>query len=208
MEDVLQIYQRPISEDYPVLCLDEASKQLIGEIAPAEPLGPGKPARVDYEYIRNGTCNLFMMCEPLGGWRHVEVTPRRTRHDWAHCIKKLCDEYYPSAKKIVLVEDNLNTHGGASLYETFPPNEARRLLDRIEFHPTPKHGSWLDMAEIELRILNRQCLNRRIDNADEVRREVAAWEQDRNDRKCKIHWTFTVTTARQKMKNVYPSIED
>jgi hypothetical protein len=208
MEDVLQIYQRPYAEDFPVICLDEASKQLIGEITPQEPARPGTPARIDYEYVRNGTCNLFMMCEPLRGWRHVEVTTQRTRHDWAQCIKALCDEYYPKAQKIVLVEDNLNTHGGASLYETFSPPEARRLLDRIEFHPTPKHGSWLDMAEIELRVLNRQCLDRRIESADEVRREVAAWEQDRNDKECKIHWTFAISTARQKMKTVYPSIED
>lgn len=207
MEDVLQVYQRPCSADYPQVCLDEASKQLIGEIAQAEPPAPGKPARIDYEYVRNGTCNLFMMCEPLAGWRHVEVTERRTRHDWAWCIKKLCDEYYPNAKKIILVEDNLNTHSGASLYETFPPEEARRLLDRLEFHPTPKHGSWLDMAEIELRILQSQCLNRRIDNAAEVRREVEAWEQDRNAKRCRIHWTFTIPTARTKMKKVYPSIE-
>jgi len=208
MEDVLQVYQRPYSADYPQVCLDEASKQLIGEIALAEPPAPGKPARIDYEYVRNGTCNLFMMCEPLAGWRHVEVTERRTRHDWARCIKKLCDEYYPNAKKIILVEDNLNTHSGTSLYETFPPEEARRLLDRLEFHPTPKHGSWLDMAEIELRILQSQCLNRRIDNAAEVRREVEAWEQDRNARQCRIHWTFSIPTARTKMKKVYPSIED
>ena len=208
MEDVLQVYQRPYSEEYPVICLDEASKQLIGEITPAESVGPGKPARQDYEYARNGTCNLFMMCEPLGGWRHVEVTQRRTRHDWAFCIKKLCDEYFPNAKKLILIEDNLNTHGGASLYETFSPSEARRLLDRIEFHSTPKHGSWLDMAEIELRILNSQCLDRRIDNADEVQREVAAWEGDRNERGCKIHWTFSIATARHKMKKTYPPIED
>ncbi|MCA9071692.1 MAG: transposase, partial [Planctomycetaceae bacterium] len=162
----------------------------------------------DSEYERNGTCNLFMMCEPLGGWRHVEVTKRRTRHDWAFCIKKLCDEYFPQAKKLVLIEDNLNTHGGASLSETYSPAEARRLLDRIEFHATPKHGSWLDMAEIELRILNGQCLDRRIDNAEELRQEVAAWEQDRNERGCKIHWTFSMTTARHKMKKTYPSIED
>jgi len=208
MEDVLQVYQRPYNLDFPVVCLDEASKQLIGDVAPAEPLAPGKAARIDYEYVRNGTCNLFMMCEPLRGWRHVKVTERRTRQDWALCIKELCDVHYPEAQKIVLVEDNLNTHNGTSLYETFPPQEARRLLDRLEFHSTPKHGSWLDMAETELSILNRQCLDRRIDNPTEVARQVAAWEADRNKRQCRIHWTFTIAMARVKLKKLYPSIED
>jgi hypothetical protein len=208
MEDVLQVYQRPYDPDFPVVCLDEASKPLIGDVVPAEPPAPGKAARVDYEYVRNGTCNLFMMCEPLRGWRHVKVTERRTRQDWALCIKELCDVHYPHAQKIVLVEDNLNTHNGTSLYETFPPEEARRLLDRLEFHSTPKHGSWLDMAETELGILNRQCLDRRIDNPTEVARQAAAWEADRNVRQCRIHWTFTIAMARVKLKKLYPSIED
>jgi hypothetical protein len=208
MEDVLQVYQRPYDPDFPVVCLDEASKQLIGEVAPADPPAPGKPARIDYEYVRNGTCNLFMMCEPLRGWRHVRVTERRTRKDWALCIKELCDVHYPHAQKIVLVEDNLNTHNGTSLYETFPPEEARRLLDRLEFHSTPKHGSWLDMAETELSILHRQCLDRRIDNPAEVARQVEAWETGRNERQCRIHWTFTIAMARIKLKKLYPSIED
>ncbi len=208
MEDVLQVYQRPYDPDFPVVCLDEASKQLIGEVAQADPPAPGKPARIDYEYVRNGTCNLFMMCEPLRGWRHVRVTERRTRKDWALCIKELCDVHYPHAQKIVLVEDNLNTHNGTSLYGTFPPEEARRLLDRLELHSTPKHGSWLDMAETELSILHRQCLDRRIDNPAEVARQVEAWETDRNERQCRIHWTFTIAMARVKLKKLYPSIED
>jgi hypothetical protein len=208
MEDVLQVYQRPYDPDFPVVCLDEASKQLIGEVAPSDPPAPGKPARIDYEYVRNGTCNLFMMCEPLRGWRHVRVTEQRTRKDWAWCIKELCDIHYPHAQKIVLVEDNLNTHNGTSLYETFSAEEARRLLDRLEFHSTPKHGSWLDMAETELSILHRQCLDRRIDNPDEVARQVQAWEIARNERECRIHWAFTIATARVKLKRLYPSIED
>ena len=148
-----------------------------------------------------------MMCEPLRGWRHVRVTERRTRRDWAECIKELVDVHYPEAEKIRLVMDNLNTHSGVSLYEAFPPGEARRLLDRLEIHPTPKHGSWLDMAEIELRIMNRQCLDRRIDEAAVVRREVGTWEGDRNERSCRIHWTFTLAAARLKLKKLYPSIE-
>lgn len=207
MEDVLEVYARPYDPFCPVICLDEASKQLIAEVATPQPAEPGKAARVDYEYERKGTCNLFMMCEPLRGWRHVKVTKRRTRKDWAACMKELVDVHYPQARKIVIVEDNLNTHDGASLYETFPPEEARRILDRLEFHWTPKHGSWLDMAETELSILSRQCLDRRIDSASEVARVVAAWEQERNARQCRIHWTFTICTARIKLKKLYPSID-
>ena len=171
------------------------------------PAGPGRTARIDYEYERKGTCNLFMMCEPLRGRRHVRVTERRTWRDWAECIKELVDAHYPEAETINLVMDNLNTHSGASLYETFPPEEARRLLDRLEIHPTPKHGSWLDMAELELRIMNRQCLDRRLDEAAVVRREVGIWEGDRNKRGCRIHWTSTLAAARLKPKKLYPSIE-
>jgi hypothetical protein len=207
MEDVLQVYQLPYDPAYPVVCLDEASKQLIGEVTIPMPAASGRPARIDYEYERKGTCNLFMMCEPLGGWRHVKVTERRTRLDWAECIKELVDVNYPEATKIRLVMDNLNTHSGASLYEAFPPGEARRLLDRLEVHQTPKHGSWLDMAETEISILSRQCLDRRIDDADEIRREVGAWEVERNEKGCKIHWTFTLAAARLKLKKIYPSIE-
>jgi DDE superfamily endonuclease len=207
MEDVLAVYQLPYDPTHPVVCMDEASKQLIGEVAIPVPAAPGRAARIDYEYERKGTCNLFMMCEPLRGWRQVRVTGRRTRRDWAECIKELVDVHYPAVEKIRLVLDNLNTHDGASLYETFPPAEARRLLDRLDVHPTPKHGSWLDMAETELSILHRQCLNRRIDEAEEVRREVAAWEKDRNQRECRIHWTFTLAAARLKLKKLYPSIK-
>jgi hypothetical protein len=207
MEDVLAVYQRPYDPKHPVVCMDEASKQLIGEVAIPVPAAPGRAARIDYEYERKGTCNLFMMCEPLRGWRHVRVTERRTRRDWAECIKELVDVHYPAAETIRLVLDNLNTHSGASLYETFPPAEARRLLERLEIHPTPKHGSWLDMAEIELRIMNQQCLDRRIDEAAVVRREVGTWEGDRNERGCRIHWTFTLAAARLKLKKLYPSIE-
>jgi hypothetical protein len=207
MEDVLQVYARPYDPEHPVVCLDEQSKQLIGEVAAPQPAEPGKPARVDYEYARNGTCNLFMMCEPLRGWRHVKVTERRTRKDWATCMKELVDVHYPHARKVVVVEDNLNTHDGASLYETFAPDEAQRIVGRLEFHSTPKHGSWLDMAETELSILTRQCLDRRIDNAAEVARAVAAWEDERNAKGCRIHWTFTIAAARVKLKNVYPEIE-
>ncbi len=207
MEHVLAVYARPYDPNYPVVCVDEASKQLIGEVATPQRAEPGKPARVDYEYERCGVCNLFMMCEPLRGWRHVKVTERRTRRDWASCIRELVDMYYPHAHKVVLVEDNLNTHDGASLYETYPPEEARCILDRLEFHSTPKHGSWLDMAETELSILNRQCLNRRIDTRCELEREVLAWEEDRNERQCHIHWTFTIAAARNKLSKLYPTID-
>jgi DDE superfamily endonuclease len=208
MEDVLQVYQLPYDPEYPVVCPDEASKQLIGEVAIPIPTAPGRPARVDYEYERKGTCNLFMMCEPLRGWRHVKVTERRTRIDWAACIQELVDVHYPEARKIRLVMDNLNTHSGASLYEAFPAAEARRLLDRLEIHPTPKHGSWLDMAETEISIMNRQCLDRRIDDATVIHSEVAAWEGERNKKRCRIHWTSTVAAARVKLKKIYPSIGD
>jgi hypothetical protein len=156
MEDVLQVYQLPYDPEYPVVCLDEASKQLIGAVAIPVPAAAGRPARVDYEYERKGTCNLFMMCEPLRGWRHVRVTERRTRVDFAECIRELLDVHYPGATQVCLVMDNLNTHSGASLYEAFPPSEARRLLDRLEIHATPKHGSWLDMAETEISITMRR----------------------------------------------------
>lgn len=208
MEDVLAVYQLPYDPTHPVVCMDEASKQLIGEVAIPVPAAPGRAARIDYEYERKGTCNLFMMCEPLRGWRHVRVRGRRTRRDWAECIRELVDVHYPRVERIRLVLDNLNTHDGASLYETFPPAEARRLRDRLEIHTTPKHGSWLDMAETELSILHRQCLDRRIDDREEVRRQVGPWEKDRNERECRIHWTFTLAAARVKLKKLYPSIKD
>jgi hypothetical protein len=180
MEDVLEVYQRPYDPKRPQVCFDEASKQLIGEVTPACLPQPGQPARQDYEYVRNGTVNLFMFSEPLGGRREVKVTARRTTIDFAHVIRDLVEIYYPKAERIVLVMDNLNTHKPASLYEAFPPELARRLIRKLEIHYTPKHGSWLNMAEIELGILNRQCLNRRIPEAPSLKAEVAAWVCQRN----------------------------
>ena len=206
MEDVLQTYQLAYDPRFPVVCMDEASKQLIGEVQQPLPIRPGQAKCVDYEYERKGVCNLFVCCEPLRGWRHVMVTERRTKRDWAACIRELVDVHYRKAKRIRLVLDNLNTHTGASLYEAFPPNEARRLLDRLEFHHTPKHASWLNMAEIEIGIVSRQCLGGRIDNALKMTEEIQAWERDRNIAKAKIHWSFTIAVARHKMKTVYPTI--
>jgi hypothetical protein len=207
MEDVLDVYQRPYDPKRPQVCLDEASKQLIGETRRPVPVKPGQPARVDYEYVRNGTANLFMVFEPLAGKRYVKVTDRRTKKDWAWCVKELVDKRYPTAEKIVLVMDNLNTHTLPSLYEAFEPSEAKRIADRLEIHYTPKHGSWLDMAEIELGILSRQCLDRRIASIDVLKREVSAWQRDRNARVTKINWRFTMADARAKLKRLYPSIE-
>jgi len=208
MEDVIQTYMLPYDPKWPVVCFDEASRQLFGEVRPRQPTHRGSPAVVDYEYEPKGVCCQLMMCEPLQGWRHVTVTDRRTRQDYAHCIRDLVDRQYPRATKIRLVQDNLNTHDGASLYETFRPAEARRILDKIEFHYTPKHGSWLNMAETEINIMGRQCLNRRLDNRSLMAEEVAAWENARNARKARIHWTFTLAIARQKLRKLYPSIED
>jgi hypothetical protein len=208
MEDVIQTYLLPYDPKSPVVCFDEACKQLFGEVRPAQPARPGAPARVDYEYERKGVCNQLMMCEPLRGWRHVTVSPRRTRRDYARCVRDLVEVYYPQATTIRLVQDNLNTHDGASLYEAFPPGEARRILDKIEFHYTPKHGSWLNLAETEISIMNRQCLDRRLDSQDRLAGEVAAWEKKRNACKARIHWTFTLAAARQKLRKLYPSNED
>jgi hypothetical protein len=207
MEDVIQTYMLPYDAKRPVVCFDEASKQLFGEVNEPQPPQPGKHAKIDYEYERKGVCNQFMMCEPLRGWRHVRVTDRRTRRDYAECIRELVDVRYPKADKILLVQDNLNTHSGGSLYERFPPEEARRILDKIEFHYTPKHGSWLNMAETEIGIMNRQCLSRRLDCQSKLAREVAAWEKNRNIKESRIHWTFTLSVARQKLRKLYPSIE-
>jgi hypothetical protein len=208
MEEVLSVYQRPYDPLEPVVCMDEASKQLIGEVAPPLPARPGKAQCVDYEYERKGTCSLFVFCEPLTGWRHVTVTERRTKRDWAKRVRELVDVHFPEARKIHLVLDNLNTHTGASLYEAFPPEEAWRILEKLEFHYTPKHASWLNMAEIEINVMNKQCLARRIDDIDKIRLEVAPWENKRNADEAKIHWTFTIETARIKLKKLYPSIED
>jgi hypothetical protein len=204
---VLEVYKRPYDPQRPVVCLDETSKQLIGEVAAPVPVAAGQVARYDYEYARNGVANIFMVFEPLAGRREVQVTARRTKRDWALCVRQIADEWYPGADKIVLVEDNLNTHTPASLYEAFAPAEARRLAERFEFHYSPKHGSWLDMAEIELGILGRQCLARRIDNIDALSREAMAWKASRNATKAKVNWQFTTADARIKLKKLYPSIE-
>jgi len=207
MEDVIQTYLLPYDPKHPVVCFDEASGQLFGGVRMPEPPRPGAPARVDYEYERKGVCCQLVMCEPLRGWRHVTVSAVRPRKDYAHCIRDLVDRHFPRATKVRLVQDNLNTHDGASLYEAFPPEEARRILDRIEFHYTPKHGSWLNMAETEISIMGRQCLDRRRDSQSLMREEVAAWEEERNKRKARIHWTFTIAAARQKLRKLSPSIE-
>lgn len=207
MEDVLEVYQRPYDPRYPQVCLDEATKQLVRETRASIEAAPGRPERHDYEYERNGTANLFMISEPLAGRRRVKVTDRRTRVDFAHVIRELVDEDYPDAEKIVLVMDNLNTHKPASLYEAFEPAEARRLLDKLEIHYTPKHGSWLDMAEIELNVLQKQCLDRRLPDKPTLIEEIAAWQQPRNNAQCKVDWRFTTEDARTKLKKLYPSIQ-
>jgi transposase len=206
MEDVLDVYHRPYDPRFPQVCMDETSKQLVGETRTPLPAVPGRPARIDYEYVRNGVRNLFLFVEPLRGWRHVRVTERRTKTDWAHAIQELIDVHYPDAERIVLVLDNLNTHVGAALDEAFPPAEARRLLDRLEFHYTPPHGSWLNMAEIELSVLSRQCLDRRIPDEDTLVQEVAAWEAGRNAHHTTIDWRFTTADARIKLTRLYPSL--
>ena len=207
MEDVLEVYKRPYDPTRPVVCLDETSKQFVGEVATPVPAAPGQVAHYDYEYVRNGVANLFMIFEPLAGKRNVEVTGRRTRKEYAECLRKISDEMYPDAEVIVLVQDNLNTHTPASLYETFEPSEAKRLADRFEVHYTPKHGSWLDMAEIELGILSRQCLSRRIEEVAVLRREVKAWNVARDDAASKVNWRFTTADARIKLKKLYPSMD-
>jgi hypothetical protein len=207
MEDVLDVYKRPYDPKRPQVCLDETSKQLVGETRTPLLVGPGREARYDHEYKRNGVVNLFMIFEPLAGKRRVKVTERRTKKDWAGCVREMVDEMYPDAERIALVMDNLNTHTPASLYEAFPPDEAKRIADKLEIHYTPKHGSWLDMSEIELGILGRQCLDRRIDNAETLTREVAAWEAQRNAAKAKVNWRFTTDDARIRLKRLYPSFE-
>jgi DDE superfamily endonuclease len=207
MEDVLEVYHRPKNPKRPVVCLDETSKQLIGEIRAPLPPQPGVPMRYDSEYVRNGTANLFMAFEPLAGWRHVEATDSRRRSDWAWFVKDLVDGRYRHAEKVVLVMDQLNTHSTASLYEAFEPDEARRLAEKLEIHYTPKHGSWLNMAEIELSVLSRQCLNERMEDKPTIKRETAAWECARNRKHCRVDWQFTSVDARVKLKRLYPSVE-
>lgn len=208
MEIVLDVYKRPFSEENPVVCMDESPKQLISEVKTPMPMKEGSEKKVDYEYKRSGTCNIFIANEPLAGKRKVKVTESRTKKDWAEFIREIADEQYPNAKKITLVMDNLNTHKPGSLYEAFPPTEAKRILDRFEFVYTPKHGSWLNMAEIELNVLNGQCLNRRIDNMEEIKKETKAWQDHRNSKKCTINWQFKTKDARVKLKRLYPSIDD
>lgn len=206
MEDVIEVYHCPYDPRRPQVCMDETSKQLVGEEVPPLPVRPGFPARYDTHYVRNGVTNLFMLFEPLTAWRDVQVTDRHTRVDWAHMMKRLVDERYPDAEKIVLICDNLNTHEKGSLYEAFPPREAKRIADKLEIHYTPKHGSWLNVAESELSILSRQCLDRRIPDLDSLRSEVAAWTNDRNNTAAPLDWRFTVEDARIKLRRLYPSI--
>jgi transposase len=204
MEDVLEVYQRPYDPRFPQVCLDEISTQLLAHTRQPLPPVPGRAAREDYEYVRHGVANVFMCCEPLRGWRSVTVTERRTRVDWARVIQALVDVHYPAAERIVLVLDNLNTHTMGSLYEAFPPAEARRLAQKLEIHYTPKHGSWLNMAEIELSILRRQCLARRIPAKETLTRETTAWEASRNGQGGAVIWRFTTADARIRLKHLYP----
>jgi hypothetical protein len=206
MEDVLEVYHRPHDPACPVVCVDETSKQLIVETRKPIPAKPGRPARYDYEYERNGTANLFMMFAPLDGWRNVKVSDRHTALDYAQVLKELSDLHFSGATKIILVQDNLSTHKPAALYEAFPAEEARRLVERFEWHYTPKHGSWLDMAESELGVLTSQCLDRRIADKPTLTEEVAAWQDARNSKHTKADWQFTTADARIKLKRLYPSL--
>lgn len=205
MEKVLDVYKRPFDLDNPVVCMDESPKQLIREIRLGKPMRKGKEALVDYEYFRCGVCNVFIASEPLAGKRFTKVTEQRTKKDWAEYIKEIVDNY-PNASKITLVLDNVNTHCTGSFYETFRPQDAKRLMDKIEFVFTPKHGSWLNMAEIELNVLTKQCLNRHIDNLKTIRKEVSAWQRHRNKKRKQVNWQFTTKDARVKLKKLYPSI--
>ena len=206
MEDVLEVYHRPHDPACPVVCVDETSKQLIVETRKPIPAKPGRPARYDYEYERHGTANLFMMFAPLDGWRNVKVSDRHTALDYAQVLKELSDLHFSGATKIILVQDNLSTHKPAALYEAFPAEEARRLVERFEWHYTPKHGSWLDMAESELGVLTSQCLDRRIADKPTLTEEVAAWQDARNSKHTKADWQFTTADARIKLKRLYPSL--
>jgi hypothetical protein len=206
MEDVLEVYTRAYDPKQPQICMDETSKQLLADLLEPIPAQPGQPRRVDYEYKREGVADLFMFFEPLTGKRYVKVTDQRTRKDWALAMKELSDEIYPHADQIVVTMDNLNIHTPISFYETFEPDEARRLIERFEFHYTPKHGSWLNMAEIELGVLIRQCLNRRIADKITLASEVKAWQVDRNAKVVKVDWRFTTADARIKLKHLYPEI--
>ena len=207
MEDVLAVYQRPFDPARPVVCLDETSRQLLAEARPPLPAAPGRPARHDPEYARGGVVNLFLATEPLRGWRTVLVSDQRTRLDFARCVKELVDVHYPKAETIVLVLDQLNTHSPAALYAAFPPAEAKRLTEKLEVHHTPKHGSWLNMAELELSVLQRQCLRQRLADREAMDRAVAAWAARRNDQTKRIDWQFTTADARTKLRRLYPAFE-
>ncbi len=206
MEHVLDLYQRPYDADEPVVCLDETTKQLTAEVIEPRPMRPGQPLRYDALYRRAGVATIFMLFEPLRGWRKVAVTERKTRIDWANQVRELLEIHYPQARRIHLVQDNLNTHEGASLYEAFAPEEARQMLHRLEFHYTPKHGSWLNVAELELSVLSRQCLDRRIADMTQLREEIAAWENHRNHQAQRVNWQFTTEDARVKLRRLYPSL--
>ena len=206
MEDVLHVYAQPYNSEYPVVCMDESSIQLIGEVTEPIPAAPGHPELIDDEYVRKGVASIFLEVEPLGGKRQVKITERRTRVDWANFIKEMLEERYPDAAKVILVMDNLNTHNTASLYTAFSAEEARNLAERLEIHHTPKHGSWLNIAEIELSVLKRQCLAGRIDCIEKMRNLVAAWNIDRNNRQSKVDWQFQTDDARIKLKRLYPKL--
>ena len=206
MEDILDLYAESYNPARPLVCFDELPYQLVAEKCSPLPLQPGKPARYDYEYRRMGTCNLFMFFEPMAGWRHVEVTEQRTKQDFAHAMKSLVDIHFPEAQVIRVVLDNLNTHTPAALYEVFEPAEARRIVRKLEFHHTPKHASWLNMAEIEISVLDRQCLDRRLPEIARVRSEVSAWENRRNQQRATVDWQFTNAKARSKLEYLYPSL--
>ncbi len=207
MEMVLDVYKRPLDQKYPVVCMDETPKQLIAQTKIPIPASFGQPAKHDYEYRRCGVCNIFLACEPLAGKRMVAVTERRTKRDWALFLEEIAGKY-EDANKITLVMDNLNTHTPGSLYEAFAPDKAKALWDRFEFVYTPKHGSWLNMAEIELNVLTGQCLNRRIDNIADIKNEVRAWQEFRNNKNAKVNWQFTTADARIKLSRLYPTLED
>ena len=207
MEDVLDVYHRPFDPRRPVVCLDETSRQLLGEVRAPQLAVPGQPARRDPEYVRGGVANLFLLTEPLRGWRTVRVSDQRTRLDFAACVKDLVDVHYPQAERIVLVLDQLNTHSPGSLYAAFPPAEAKRLADKLEIHQTPKHGSWLNMAELELSVLQRQCLRQRLEDRLAMEREVTAWARRRNAAIKRIDWQFTTADARIKLRRLYPALQ-
>lgn len=206
MEDVLEVYARPYDPKHPVVCLDEAAKQLLGEVREPIPPRRGQPLRYDSEYERCGTCSLFMLFEPLAAKRFVEVSPRRTALDYARVVRMMCEELYPDVERIVLVQDNLNTHGPHSLYQAFSPQEARRFIERIEWHYTPKHGSWLNMAEMELSVLARQCLSERMESQHNLQEQVRAWQNRRNQTATRVHWHFTCQDARIKLSSLYPNL--